>query len=54
MDTATKIVIEVGARIIYLTLKNPISIGELWAHWSCRARRPSIITLAGGIFRVTF
>jgi hypothetical protein len=54
METANKIILEFQTRSVVATLHNPMTIGEIWAHFVARNHRPSIVTLSNHVARVTF
>ena len=53
METATTLVIESPRKTVSVALRRPLSIGEIWAHFVKRNKRPAIVTLSRGVARVT-
>lgn len=55
MSLAHTLIVEGGGKEITVTLQHPLTLAEIWRHFTNgRARRPEIVTLSKGTARVTF
>lgn len=55
MSLAHTLIVEGGGKTIRVTLRHPLTLAEIWRHFTNgRARRPELITLSGTVARVTF
>ena len=54
MEYANRLIIETAHKVVEIALRRPLSIGEVYYHFVVRGKHPAMVSLSGGVVRVTF
>jgi len=54
MEYANRLVIETAHKVIEIALRHPLTLEEVYYHFVKRNKRPALVSLSGGVARVTF
>jgi hypothetical protein len=54
MDYANRLIIETARKTLDVTLRRPLTLAEVYYHFVARGKHPAMVSLSGGVARVTF
>ena len=54
MEYANRLIIETARKTLDVTLRRPLTLAEVYYHFVARGKHPAMVSLSGGVARVTF